>query len=305
MSHSLTVARHALGDVMQGARLERLTASAIALLVLAGAAAAQDRSQYTLFNPTPDRLLRDLTTDRPDTTETPFSVDAGHVQIETTVFGFSRSPRDSTGAFADSYEFATTNVRIGLTNAVEAGFVWQPYGIVRTHDDPLGSVRQSGVGGLELRGKINLWGNDSFGKPGSTALGLLPFVAFPTDRRNGISPDFTEGGLIVPYAVKLTDKVGLGINAGISWLRDDAASDYHAEYLASASFSYEWSEKLGTYYEVAGRFHTGDPRGDAVQLGTGVTYRLSKNLQLDAGVNVGVTPAADRINPFVGFAVRF
>jgi hypothetical protein len=42
-----------------------------------------------------------------------------------------------------------------------------------------------------------------------------------------------------------------------------------------------------------------------VQLGTGVTYRLSKNLQLDAGINVGVTPAADRFNPFVGLAVRF
>ena len=290
---------------MQGARLERLMASAITLLGLAGAAVAQDRSQYTLFNPTPDSLLRDLTTDRPDTTETPFSVDAGHVQIETTVFGFSRSRRDSTGAFADSYELATTNVRIGLTNSVEAGFVWQPYGVVRTHDDPLGSVRQSGIGGLELRGKINLWGNDTFGKPGSSAFGLLPFVTFPTDRRNGISPEFTEGGLIVPYAVKLTDKIGLGINAGMSWLKDDAASGYHAEYLASASFSYEWSEKVGTYYEVAGRFHTDDPRGDSVVLGTGVTYRLSKNLQLDAGVNVGVTPAADRINPFVGLAVRF
>jgi long-subunit fatty acid transport protein len=42
-----------------------------------------------------------------------------------------------------------------------------------------------------------------------------------------------------------------------------------------------------------------------VVLGTGLTYRLSKNVQLDAGVNFGVTSAADRINPFVGLAVRF
>jgi hypothetical protein len=281
-------------------------AGAIALAAgAASIATAQDKDPYTLFNPTPDRLLRDLTTDRPDTTETPFTVDAGHVQIETTLLGFARSARDSAGAFADSTEIATTNVRIGLTSTVEAGFVWQPYGIVRTHDDPLGSVRQSGIGGLELRGKINLWGNDTFGKPGSSALGLLPFVVFPTDRHNGISPEFAEGGLIVPYAVKLTDKLGLGINAGVSWLKDDAASNHHAEYLASASLGVEWTETIGTYYEVAGRFGTSDPRGDAVQLGTGVTYRLSKNLQLDAGINVGVTPAADRFNPFVGLAVRF
>ncbi len=56
---------------------------------------------------------------------------------------------------------------------------------------------------------------------------------------------------------------------------------------------------------MAARFGSNDPRGDVVVLGTGVTYKLRKNLQLDAGVNVGVTPAADRINPFVGVSTRF
>jgi long-subunit fatty acid transport protein len=56
---------------------------------------------------------------------------------------------------------------------------------------------------------------------------------------------------------------------------------------------------------VAGRFNTGDPRGDVVVLSTGVTYQLAKNVQFDAGVVVGVTPAADRINPFTGLSVRF
>jgi hypothetical protein len=289
---------------MRSVRLNRPVASVVVAIATAGVAAAQDRSQYTLFEPTPDHLLRDMTTDRPDITETPITVNAGHVQIESTILGFSRSRRDSQGAIADTYELATTNVRIGLTHNVEAGFVWQPYGVARTHGGAGGDTRQSGIGGLELRGKINLWGNDTFDKPGSSALALLPFVVLPTDRHNGIGPEFREGGLIVPYAVKLTDKVGLGINAGVSWLKDDAASGYHAEYLASASLGVEWSEALGAYYEVAGRFRT-DDRGDEVVLGTGITYRLSKNVQLDAGVNFGVTPAADRINPFVGLAVRF
>jgi len=284
--------------------LHRRATSVVALLGAAGVAMAQDKSQYTLFNPTPERLLRELTTDRPDITESPFTVDAGHVQFETTLFGFARSARDAAGAVSDSYELGTTNVRIGLTNDVEAGFVWQPYGVVRTHGGPGEAVRQSGIGGLELRGKVNLWGNDTFDKTGS-ALALMPFVAFPTDRHNGISPEFAEGGLIVPLSVKLPAKFELATNVGVVWTRADAADDYHAEYLASASLSYEWTEKLGTYYEVAGRFNTGDPRGDAVVLGTGVTYQLNKNMQLDAGVNVGVTPAADRINPFVGLAVRF
>jgi hypothetical protein len=74
---------------------------------------------------------------------------------------------------------------------------------------------------------------------------------------------------------------------------------------STSPFSYEWSEQLGTYYEVASRLHTEDPRGDIVVLGTGLTYKLGKNVQLDGGVNFDVTQAADRINPFVGLSIRF
>lgn len=291
---------------MRGVRLEGLTASAVALVVAAGAggSAAQDKDQYTLFNPVPDRLLRDLTTDRPDITESPFTVDAGHIQFESTIFGYTRTARDVDGTVADIYEIGTTNVRIGLTNNTEAGFIWQPYGVVHTHGGPNGATTQSGIGSLELRGKVNLWGNDTFDKTG-WALALLPFVILPTDRHNGISLEFAEGGLIVPLSIKLPDKFELTTNIGVDWTRNDAVDDYHAEALASASLSYEWTDKLGTYYEVAGRFNTGDPRGDTVVLGTGVTYQPSKNVQFDAGINVGVTRAADRINPFAGVSVRF
>jgi hypothetical protein len=42
----------------------------------------QDKSRYNLFHPTPDNLLRELATDRPDKTESPTTVDAGHFQFE-------------------------------------------------------------------------------------------------------------------------------------------------------------------------------------------------------------------------------
>jgi hypothetical protein len=289
---------------MLGARTLGLAGAVAALVSASGTASGEDRSGYTLLNPTPDRLLRDLTTDRPDTTESPFTIDAGRVQVETNLIGYARSRPDAAGAVTETYEFATTNVRIGVTHNAEVGFVWQPYGTVRTRDaDPVSIFRDAGIGGLELRAKFNFWGNDTFDKVGATALGLLPFVTLPTDRHNGISPEFIEAGLIVPLAIKLSEKFGLGLNAGIVSVRDSAASSHHVEYLTSASLSYEWSEKLGTYYEVAARFDTGN--GDVVVLGTGFTYKLTKNVQLDAGVNFGVTSAADRVNPFVGLAMRF
>lgn len=282
-----------------------LVSGAIATLGMVQNAMAQDKSPYSLFNPTPGRLMREMTTDRPDTTESPFTIDAGHVQIETNVFGYARSRPDVDGSTTESYDFAITNIRIGLTNDAEIGFVWQPYGSVRKHQAvAAGALQQSGIGGVDIRGKINLWGNDTIEETGS-ALALLPFVSLPTDEANGISPEHVEGGLIVPLALALPHKFGLGLNGGVVWLRDDDAAGYHAEYLATASLAYEWSDRLGTYYEVAATFNTEDPHGEIVVLGTGVTYAVMDNLQLDAGVNFGITDAADRINPFIGASTRF
>jgi hypothetical protein len=281
-----------------------LACGGLLLMGLANAAQGADKSGYSLRNPTPDQHLRDLTTDRPDQTESPFTVDGGRFQVETNLFGYARSRPEPDGTVTDSYEIGTTNLRIGVTSNVELDLIWQPYGLVRSHLQPFGSMTQSGIGGLDVRTKINLWGNDTFEKTG-TALALLPYITLPTDRHNGISEDYVQGGLIVPMTIKLSDKLDLGLNTGIATIRETGASGYHAEYLASASFAYEWSDKLGTYYEVAARFHTQDARGDVVMLGTGVTYQLNKNLQLDAGINVGVTPAADRVNPFIGLSRRF
>ena len=211
-------------------------AAAALAFATAGSVMGADKSAYSILNPTPDRLLRDMTTDRPDTTESPFTVDAGRVQVETNLFGFARSRPDEDGVVTDSYELVNANVRIGITSDTEIGFVWQSYGIVRSrHADPVTSFRHDGIGGLDVRGKVNLWGNDAFAKPGDTALALLPFLTLPTDDDNGISPEDVEGGLLVPLAINLPRGFGLGINAGVLRLKDDDASGYHTDYVATAA----------------------------------------------------------------------
>jgi len=266
----------------------------------------QDKSRYWLFNPTPENLLRELTTDRPDMTESPFTVDAGHVQLETHIFGHLRSQPDHDGTITKFYELGETDIRIGLTNRMEFNLLVAPYGIVHTRrSDAVMATRVSGSGGIDLRMKINLWGNDTFEKSGATALGLLPFVTLPTDRDNGISPSGIEGGFILPFAVKLTDKWSLGTNAGFNIVRNDDKPGTHTEWVTSASLCYEWTDAFNTYYEAAGRFGTRDPRGEIGLMGMGFIYKLRRDLQLDGGVNFGITKAADRINPFIGISARF
>jgi hypothetical protein len=38
---------------------------------------------------------------------------------------------------------------------------------------------------------------------------------------------------------------------------------------------------------------------------TGLTYLVSENIQLDGGINIGVTRAADDFAPFIGLTWRF
>ena len=122
--------------------------------------------------------MREMTTDRPDITETPFTIDAGHLQIESDLLGYALSRRDGEGIQTRAYNVTTTNFRIGLTNWSELSVVVRPYNVVKTTaPDPTNVSRHSGVGGLDLRVKFNLWGNDKFEKPGDTAFALLPAAA--------------------------------------------------------------------------------------------------------------------------------
>lgn len=283
------------------------TISAVHLFaVVLGAvgASAADKNSYSLANPTPDGLLREMTTDRPDITEVPFTIDAGRVQVETTGFGFTRSRPDPEGAITKGYELIGTNFRTGMTKDLEATIIVLPYGRQQTVNSR--SVTDtSGIGAVVLRAKYNLWGNDTFGKGQSTALAILPYISLPTDRHNGISPKSTDGGLQTFFAADLGNQFSLGINAGVHSMKNEDASGRHFETTGSATLGYQWSEKFTTYVEVAARVGTRDPLGDIALLGGGFAYKITPNLQIDGGINFGATPASARVNPFVGLSARF
>ncbi|TRW17537.1 transporter [Glacieibacterium frigidum] len=244
-----------------------------------------------LFAAEPAR--RDFTTDRPDTTESPFTVEPGHFQVETTLFGYALGKRED-GARPRSYEFATTNVRFGVTSALEIDVGIAPYGIF----DPGTGPRRQGVGAIELRPKLNLWGDDG----GPTALALLPFVSIPLDPGSGVGPDDVEYGVLVPLALDFGGGLGLGLNGGVVARRPDADRGYRAFGIATASLSVDWSDTVGSYFEAAAEIGDGQA---STSLNTGITWQARDDLQFDTGVQVGVSGDADRFAPFVGVSLRF
>ncbi len=152
-----------------------LTLLAAASVAHAGSPApngqAADKSQFNLFRPTPTALLRELSTDRPDKTESPYTVDAGHFQIEADLvnFSFDSYNGDPTDPRIESWSFANMNIKAGLLNNVDLQLVVSTFNYVRTEDRDLDLVEESsGFGDVITRLKINLWGNDGGSSPATT-----------------------------------------------------------------------------------------------------------------------------------------
>ena len=265
--------------------------------------APPDKSQYTLLNPTPAAWLREMTTDRPDKTESPFTVDAGHFQVEMDLVTYSLDrhnvARDDTRV--QSWGVAPINLKLGLCNSVDLQLVVQPYSRVRTSSATAGTLeRVSGFGDLTTRLKVNLWGNDG----GTTALALMPFVKWPT-AKGTLSNGSLEGGLIVPFAVELPRGWSMGLMAELDLIRDGVGRGHHPEFVHTITFGHDIIGKLAGYAEFFSSVSTERGSSWVGTVDCGLTYALTPNVQLDAGVNIGVTRAADDIAPFVGISFRF
>jgi hypothetical protein len=266
-----------------------------AALVFAGD--PPDKSGYSLFHPTPDALLRELATDRPDKTENPYTVDAGHFQLELDLLNYTRDRH--AGRTTRTIAIAPFNLKAGITNNLDLQFIAETFTTQRTRE---GRTKEtiSGFGDVIVRCKTNIWGNDG----GKTGFGVISFIKAPTNQ-NGLGNDALEGGVIFPLEIKLPRSWDLGLMTEVDYRQNSASSDYHEEFINTITVAHQVVGKLEGYVEF---FSSVSTERNAEWIGTfdfGFTYRLRPNIQLDAGVNLGVTESADNVNPFLGLTVRY
>jgi hypothetical protein len=246
--------------------------------------------------------LRDLSTDRPDATESPYTVDAGHIQVELDAVRFTsdRHNVERSGTRVEAWSFGEANLKVGLLRNIDLQIVAPAWQEVRISDRATGVTRQRGFGDLTVRLKWNLWGNDG----GTTAFALMPFVKIPTgddDLGNGA----VEGGLIVPLAVELPGGWAMGLMAEFDYLEDGDGRGFHTEFVNTITFSHDIIGPLGGFVEFVS-VATTERNADWIgQVDLGLTFAVNENVQLDAGVNLGVSRAADDLSTFVGISWRF
>lgn len=131
-----------------------------------------DKSQYNLFHPTPDDLLRDFSSSRPDQTTGAHSVDAGHFYLETgTAYSLGLGAKRT-----DTWDYGqSTHFRAGLTNNIELELIWSGVDNTRTRSGRSDSTI-TGSTDLTIRTRLVLVGNDSK----TFAFSIDPEITVPT-----------------------------------------------------------------------------------------------------------------------------
>lgn len=239
--------------------------------------------------------LRELSTDRPDATESPFTVDPGHVQIEADVVAHLRDRRD--GIKTREWSAVPFNLRVGLTRNFEAGVFVSPW--LRQDLEPRGGPRErhSGYGDIVLRGKFNFTGNDG----GDFAAGLIADFSLPTGSK-AFRGDGVDGTFILPIACDLSGGWEMGAMTGVAPWRKTDRGDRRVVFINTVTVGREITKVMRGFMELTSE------AGDGPHVATfdaGLTFKLNADTQLDCGANFGLSRHAADLVVFAGVSRRF
>jgi hypothetical protein len=250
---------------------------------------------YSHFKPVPQSQMREMETDRPDVTESPYTVDAGHFQYET---DFVRLIKEKSEVQkTNTLLINQANIKIGLTanTAIQIGF--QTYGRQKQTDISSGSTETThGFGDVTFRIKQNLIGNDQ----GKFAMALLPYIKFPTSKYDEESR--FEGGLIVPMSYKLPGEWNLGFQVEVDRLKDKDQPAMHTEFLQTLTLSHQILKNVDG---IAETYYTYDFKAHQFSnfLNAAIQMEVVKDLKFDAGINYGFQHDAEK-QFFIGASYR-
>ncbi|SFK20060.1 transporter [Methylocapsa palsarum] len=264
---------------------------------------APDKSGYTLFNPTPDALMRAFEPERPAKASNPFTVDAGHFQIETDLFNYTHT--NSLDAGNQFYETADPTLKLGVTNWMDVEVNFNAYQNSLTHSNLTGALLANGhgFGDTIFKVKVNAFGNDG----GAVALGFIPYIKVPS-AAPGLGNGVVEGGLIAPLQINLPQDFSLVLQTEFDALKDANDSRRHANFVNLASLTHPLSfisKDLSVTVEFYSAVGTDSATPAVYTFDAGLAYLITPNLQLDVGANFGLTKASPDVNVYTGVSARF
>jgi hypothetical protein len=271
------------------------------------APADSDKAQYTLFNPTPAAQLREMDTDRPNVTNTPHTIDAGHLQIETGLVDYVHNRSHVSGSVvkSDNLALAESDFRLGISNNLEINVVIDPYQIDRTNDATRNETTYArGFGDTVVGGKLNFWGNDAGDRTWASGLAIQPQFKFPT-ASDSVGNGHFECSFAFPFLMNLPSGFHLGLQTGASLERNTTNDGDVAGMQNAISIDRVVISNLDIYLEYASNVTTQNHVEAVQSIDVGGTYPLNDNIVLDTGLAFGLNKASNNFELLAGISLRF
>ena len=238
---------------------------------------------YLFSSPVFSQELPNITTDRPDQTETPYLVVPGHLQLENGV------SYEQPGKGVRNLVLPTTLWRYAVNSNFELRAITELNNL-RTEGSP------SVVGLLPVQAGVKIHLVETNGWIPQTSLIAhiaLPDAASPEFKAENIAPNFR-----FTMQHDLSDRLTLSYNLGMEWNGFDAAGAG----IYTLTSGYSLTDKLGMYLELFGFLPENSKSNH--NFDGGFTYLVRRNVLVDISAGKGLTDNANDYYVSLGFSFR-
>jgi len=262
----------------------------------------------------PHAELSDLTTDRPDFTESAETVDRGWVHHEMTLFQYSED-FDGVDGSRVAWNYGSSLFRVGLLQDWELRLGWNGYSNTRTHDstgaNPTDTVGGGGDTNFGFKSKLSIQ------EAWIPSTAIIYSLSLPTGASN-VSSESVDPFVKLCWSYDITERLAVSGNFNFSLLNPDVAAidpatgapdatarNRHVQFQPTISFGYSLLDWWGVFteYYTSHNLHRSIP--DQHFFDTGFTFLVTKNLQFDVFTNVGLTKPSTDLVIGTGVSYRF
>jgi Putative MetA-pathway of phenol degradation len=222
-----------------------------------------------------------IQTDRPDQTETPFTVPKNHFQMENG-FSFERTNNST-----KSYTGPSILFKYGLNDHFEVGLITE-FATIKS-DQTI-----SGLNPVTIRIKEKIADENGI-LPTTSFMAYLTIPHFATEN---LKTTYFAPAFKFTMQHTLSDKFSIGYNLGLEW---DGESPYPI-FIYTFTNDYSISDKIAVFVEIYG-FAPQKSKADH-RFDYGLSYLLRSNVSLDISGGIGLTHNAPIYYLAFGFSFR-
>lgn len=239
-----------------------------------------------------------IRTDRPDFVESSSVVGKGRVQIET---GYGLE-RNTANGLKTTLSTTPTLLRFGMGETWELRLETDGRSRLKTIDHGTGArERDSGTQDAAIGMKWHMQDSGDDWKP---AVAWLVHADLATGSR-AFRGDGTRPSLRMVAEWDLANDWSVGIMPGVLWDKNANGKRYAAG-IAAITLGKGWTDRLGTFLELAGQHITSVKNGGSqVTWDTGVTYLVMDDVQVDVSFSWGANRHTPDFAWGAGLSMRF